>query len=236
MSTKAAIVEICFDCQEKKALTSGLCHTCYERMRRRAVANGTWESIFVPIDKTLERINDLISIGYGVPLISCLSNVSERTINRARNGSYRLISSITEERILAVQPISLWELWKTTEWVHRMPSGPVVRRLRALATDGWSYPMLGELLGWNNTQVSRYVNRPTKYVLSSTTRHVDALYQSNIVAIPVREPRIDIIKKCWPLPFEWDNIDDPTEEPKAVRRARNRVKAILGELDEAVRL
>lgn len=227
--TTAVDVRICYDCDKRPALTVGLCHNCYERMRKRAIVAGTWESALIPMDAAFTHVQTLRDHGYSLGLIAHLAGVQERTVGRIARSENDQIEIDTEESILAVPVISLWNLWKTTEYSHRMPSGPAVRRLRALATDGWMYPILGEMLGWETTQVARLALRPSKYVFSSTTRAVDAIYSDPDLAVPARRARRDILIKGWPSAMEWDNIDDKDETRHAHKRAASRVAKLFGE-------
>lgn len=217
---------ICYDCQDRAVISQGLCHTCYERMRKRAIAEGRWESIRVPLDDTLEHISVLQDLGYSKMLIAHLADVEQRTVGRITTGKNEQIEFETRERILSVPAVSLWDLWKTTEYGHRMPSGPAVRRLRAMVTEGWNYKTLGARLGWETTQVARLTLRPSNTVFSGTTREVDAVFRDPEFITPTQTARMVILKHNWPKSLEWDNIDDPDNEIAANNRARMRVKKL----------
>lgn len=219
-----AVLNACYDCETREVVAQGLCHTCYERMRKRAIASGQWESIRVPMDSTIEHVNKLRALGYSRILIAHLADVEQRTVGRITRGENEQIEFETQERILSVPEISLWELWKTTEHGHRMPSGPAVRRLRALATEGWMYKTIGEKLGWDTTQVARLALRPSKTVFSGTTRAIDRVFRDPDFLMPAQQARMDILAHKWPKSLEWDNIDDPDNEIAANNRARMRVK------------
>lgn len=230
-----ATAEMCFDCKNLPAYSMGLCHTCYERMRRRAIAAGKWESMFVDATPTRKHIFELVDMGYSVALIANLSDTETRTISRVKNETYDKVSQLTEERILAIPKMSLWYLWKYVDYDFRMPSGPASRRLRALATDGWTYQQIGDMLGWDNTQVARYALRPSKYVHSSTMRHISKVYETVGAQITDRVPRRDILMKGWPGSMEWDDIDNPDEEEAANYRAKLRVRRTVRSEREAKR-
>lgn len=200
-------------------------------MRRRAVASGRWESVRVPMNDSLDHIQTLRDIGYSIGLIAHLAGVEERTIGRMLRAESAQIELETEERLLAVPTISLWELWKTTKHSHRMPSEPASRRIRALASDGWIYSQIGEKLGWETTQVARLALRPSRLVLSGTTRAIDVVFRDPEFAIPTNRVRRDILMRKWPTAFEWDNIDTPNPEDVrlANKRAARRVERILEE-------
>lgn len=231
-SNTATILDTrCYDCNNKPALTQGLCHTCYERMRKRAIASGRWESVRVPMDASLDHIQTLRDMGYSINLIAHLAGVEERTIGRMLRAENAQIELETEERLLSVPIVSLWDLWKTTKHSHRMPSEPATRRLRALASDGWIYSQVGEKLGWETTQVARLALRPSRLVLSGTTRAIDKVFRDPEFAIPTNRARRVILMRKWPTAFEWDDIDtqDLNAEKIAVRRATRRTHRILEE-------
>lgn len=183
------------------------------------------------MNDSLDHIQTLRDIGYSIGLIAHLAGVEERTIGRMLRAESAQIELETEERLLAVPTISLWELWKTTKHSHRMPSEPASRRIRALASDGWIYSQIGEKLGWETTQVARLALRPSRLVLSGTTRAIDVVFRDPEFAIPTNRVRRDILMRKWPTAFEWDNIDTPNPEDVrlANKRAARRVERILEE-------
>ena len=190
------------------------------------------------MDASLDHIQTLRDIGYSIGLIAHLAGIEERTIGRMLRAESAQIELETEERLLAVPIVSLWELWKTTEYSHRMPSEPAYRRLRALASDGWIYSQIGEKLGWETTQVARLALRPSRLVLSGTTRAIDEVFRDPEFAIPTNRVHRGILMRKWPTAFEWDNID--TQNPEDVRfankRAARRVGRILKEREAEKRV
>ena len=192
-------------------------------MRRAAIEAGTWESVYVPVERARDHVAALQSAGYGHRLIAHIAGVDETTVSRIGSGYYSRVMIDTEERICAVPLQSLWTLWRTVDYIHRMPSGPVVRRLRALAADGWTYEEVGEPLNWSRSQVWKYVSRPPKWTLSSTTRMIDEVYRSPRFLVPVREAPRPIADKAWPRPFDWDDIDDPADSKNARSRSTRRL-------------
>ncbi|MDD2326598.1 MAG: hypothetical protein PHW63_11510 [Alphaproteobacteria bacterium] len=183
------------------------------------------------MDASLDHIETLRDMGYSIGLIAHLAGIEERTVGRMLRAENAQIELETEERLLAVPTITLWELWKTTKHSHRMPSEPASRRIRALASDGWIYSQIGEKLGWETTQVARLAVRPSALVLSGTTRAIDAVFRDPEFAIPTNRVRRDILMRKWPTAFEWDNIDTPNPEDVrlANKRAARRVERILEE-------
>lgn len=215
---------VCIDCGRARALRAfGLCSTCYLRMRREAIEAGKWETIYVPAGPTLDHLQALKDAGYGSRLIAHLSGVSSSTIWRIGDQRNR-VAIDTEERILAVPVTSLWTLWRTVDYSHRMPAGPVVRRLRALAADGWTHDEISEAIGWHRSLVGRYLTRPPAWTLSETTRMVDRVYRSDRFLVPIREAPKATVLKGWPRPLEWDDIDDESSQQFARRRSMRRAR------------
>lgn len=195
-------------------------------MRRAAIEAGTWESTMVPADEAREHIKRLQAAGYTIKFIAHLARVDEQSVSRARSGKHGMVMLETKERVCAVPVRSLWTLWHTEDHPHRMPTGPVTRRIRSLIADGWTYSEVGDALGWTRSLPSRYANNPPKWTMSTLTRRVDEVYRSPEFAVPVRAPRADIIRNKWPRPFDWGNIDDP----QAAQGAHNRAYARFQEL------
>lgn len=179
----------------------------------------------VPVDKALDHVRKLGEAGYSYGLIAHLSGVDETTVERIGGGRYTQVMVDTEERIIRVPAASLWTLWHTVDLPHRMPSGPVVRRLRALVADGWTYTEIGDAVGWTRSLVWRYVSRPPERTTSTTARHIDEVYRSTMFAVPARRARPEVIAKRWPRPLDWDDIDDLGRSTRdAYRRSERRAR------------
>lgn len=215
----------CRECRRARTPNAfGLCHTCYTRMRRAAIEAGTWESVMVPVDRVRGHVDRLHDEGYSYALIARLAGVNVTTVEDIGSGQSTQVMLDIEERVCGVRGGLLWELWKTLDYEHRLPSEPLVRRLRALSADGWTYSEIADALGWARSLVGRYLNTPPATVTSRTMRRVDAVYRSDQFQTPVRRAPKTIAAKGWPRPLDWDEIDDPDNEISARRRAAHRLR------------
>lgn len=212
----------CRQCRSRTLRAFGLCHTCYTAMRRAAIEAGTWETTLVPADRARAHVKRLRDEGYAIRFIAYLARVDEQSVSRALSGKHGVVTVETEERICGVPVRSLWTLWHTEDYPHRMPSGPIVRRLRALAADGWTYAEIGEPLNWSRSQIWRYVSRPPEWSMSTLTRRVDEMYHSPAFSVPVRQASAEIARHKWPRPLDWDDIDNVRASQEAHRRAAYR--------------
>ena len=98
-----------------------------------------------------------------------------------------------------------------------------VRRLQALSAIGYSARRVALLAGIAQPTVSELLAGKYKRVTVAHARAVDAIYQRLAMhpAPPSREAtyaRNRAQSNGWLPPLVWDDIDDPHERPKGVRR------------------
>lgn len=106
-----------------------------------------------------------------------------------------------------------------------MPPTGTVRRLQALVAYGWTYRQLAARLGTVDSWVSQLVRVDTrsKGILRRTADGVRVLFDE-LTALPpptgrgAAYARTVAARYGWVSPWAWDDIDDPTEEPKGVDR------------------
>lgn len=209
--------------------TCGPCSAAYrryaKRMKLRLLTTG---SNVVPLGE----------VAHGL-LRTYPNNVIERAIGmpapmlwRLRNGGPAtevLIS--TRGRILDLADAGLW----TTVGI--------VRRVRALSAIGYSGTAIARDVGMSRQAMAELIRGDVVSVHLSTGDAIAAAY-ADLAMTPAprstpRERAIDTrarnlaAKNGWAPPLAWDNIDDPTEQPKGKRRSRDD-KQSLYEVDEMV--
>lgn len=90
------------------------------------------------------------------------------------------------------------------------------RRLQGLCAIGWTYASLAERLDCTWQAVQKLAVKPKPKVHRRTARQVTDLYRElSTVPGPSQITRGRAAAKGWVTPIEWDNIDDPAEQPQA---------------------
>lgn len=89
----------------------------------------------------------------------------------------------------------------------------VHRRLRALARMGWSWAKLGELMDLGGRGAVPAVMR-RKRVHVDTHRKIVRMYEALCMSTG---GNVQVMRRAvrlgWPGPLDWDDIDNPLEEP-----------------------
>lgn len=110
-----------------------------------------------------------------------------------------------------------------------VPAVGTARRVQALMAYGWGYAALAERLGCTDSavaQLARAANRP-RGVLRRTAGQVAEVYDQ-LTALPppsgrsAAYARTAAARNGWASPWAWDDIDDPEERPKGVRKTKQR--------------
>lgn len=206
-----------------------------ERTRRKLKAYGRYDSGLVDAEPVREHVRALQAAGLGYVRVARLAGVQPRSVGALLYGRQESKSSPRKgepvrrmkrenaEKILAVEP-SLENLGAKTS----VPSRGTRRRLQALVAIGWSMSKLAAALDMNPTNFGRVIHskRP---VHAETARRVIALYEEwSHVAPPNTEWRDKISvsrskryarERRWPVPMDWESIDNNFERQVPVRRS-----------------
>lgn len=115
----------------------------------------------------------------------------------------------------------------------KVPSRGVHRRIRALATMGWSCENVGELAGVSGARVRQWMQADT---VSIETHDLVAAVFAELWSkrAPVTAHTARTVNRArrfgWPGPLHWDDIDtDP--EPVTLTRDTDRAGWVIDELD-----
>lgn len=102
------------------------------------------------------------------------------------------------------------------------PTG-TARRVQALVAMGWTFPKIGAELGITGGAVQRIAASYTATIRRSVAERVAAVYDRLSMTFPptttTQEKRdasyaLAVARRHgWSLPWSWDNIDDPNEQP-----------------------
>lgn len=169
---------------------------------------------FLPAEKARAIVRELHDKGYTHKHIAETAGLSETAISNISRAKYPSVRGHVYEAlryartalnnatpIAAVQP----------GHEHR-PGWPAARRLRALAAIGIPTQDIIDATGICKSSIS--VIRSEKQ-LRLPTKWDDAIraYYETHQFDPARTPHHSVAKKNWPKPFDWDDIDDPNEDP-----------------------
>ena len=161
--------------------------------------------IFTPrIDAEPARhhIRKLQTQGMTRAAIARQAGISESAVNTLFN-SRKTIHPNTHKAILAVTP----------QPTGILPALVYNRRIRALRAAGHTLHEIADYTGLDRTTITGLSYDRWDTVTQTTADRIRQAYDQ-LAYQPVRPARADVAKYNWPKPFEWDNIDDPDEQPK----------------------
>lgn len=222
----------CDDCREGNRIR--------EERRRKLIAYGRYDSGLVDATPARTHVLELSEQGIGYKRVAEISGLHKTTVRQLvwgrddgiRKGELaKRIKRQTSDAILAVQP-SLDLLGERVP----VPSAPYVRRLMALVALGWSQSQLAQQLGIERSNF-RYIpeyeragsHRHRATMGAGTARAIVALYAEISNRMPPETNQRERIaasrargyarEKGWPLPMDWEAVDDNFDRPFAVRRS-----------------
>ena len=180
--------------------TGGLCEPharAIGRIRKR-----------VPAAPTRTHIQNLLNAGATQTGISRQSGISDVTIRHILQKSSTTISGRTAEAIQAVT---------TPPKPAPQPAWPYRRRLQSLRAAGWRLDELHAITGLNRDTIVRICNHRWETINPATAQTIEQAWRQ-CAHKPIRPAPARIKNNGWALPMEWDNIDDPDENPAETRR------------------
>lgn len=188
-----------------EACTKG--HRDYEKRRRLRAMRG--QHSLVPADRARAHVERLVTEGLSGRGIARQSGVALLTVQNIMRGKNQRIRATTERAILRLEPAILDHAW--------VPAVGATRRLQALATLGWSAPMLAPRIGMHPDSVARIASG-TPQVKHITDRRIRAMYRDLITqAAPTPDRwarataarvKAQAARNGWVGPLAWDDIDN----------------------------
>ncbi len=181
---------------------------------------------YVPSDKARQHVDALRAAGWGVKTISTTSGLSMSALGkliwgtRGRRPSERVLRS-TEERILAVPLPTVRQLGSK----QLVPAVGAARRLRALATLGWSTQEMCRRAGFGYQGFYAVISGKFETCYVRTWVAIADLYDelwdqtppetTKGERISARKTRNLAAQRGWSPPLAWDDdtIDDPRAQP-----------------------
>lgn len=196
--------------------------TARERENRRAKLYG--RGYLTDAEPARRHLRWLMAEGMGWKRVAKSAGVSPSTVYPllyGRGGDdprppRKQISKALEAKLLAVTP--------------DMAAGSIVdnlgsvRRLQALAAAGWSQHRLAGMLGMFPGNFGKIIHGERGGILVSTAKKIEAFFDDHWDKEPNANSRFEragitrakreAAAKGWVTAAAWDDIDDPTEEPK----------------------
>jgi hypothetical protein len=216
-------------CAQHRQYTAG-CPNCqrvtshYERHRRTAIRNGTWQ-YRVPAHIINTHITNLRTAGMSLRSIARAAGLAPRTVY----GTKRCyIHGPTAAAILAVTPPP----------TPPPPAGMVdatgiIRRIQALVTFGYPLKAIAAALDRHLQQVWEWAHSKQPTVAHTTARAVAHTYERLSATIPPPGPQRTRAQNTgrrngWPPPLAWDtNIDDPAATPHTTQPDPHLIDEVL---------
>lgn len=194
-----------------------------ERARNRARLYG--RSRLTDAEPARVHVRELMAAGMGIKRIATVAGISPGRISDllyGRGGTdprppRKQINKEFEAKLLAVT-------------VDLAPGATVddlgsIRRLKALVAMGWSQHRLAELLDMESTNLGRIIHGDRFEIRLSTARRIAEIFDARWDKTPpatTRFERAGVTRAKeyakahgWVTAAAWDDIDDPTEKPKA---------------------
>lgn len=213
-----------------------------EERRRKDKAYGRYDTGLVDVAPVREHVLMLGEFGIGYKRVAQLAGFKSSTPVRtiiwgrqdpgARFGEMqKRVKRETAERILAVEP--LLEYLGARQPVK---AGPFVRRLKALVALGWSQSKIADALGFTrgNFRFIREYDRAGSHrhrvvMGAATARAIVALYDdwsnrqppetNQRERIAASRARRYAREQGWPLPMDWEAVDNAFDRTVPVRRS-----------------
>lgn len=142
--------------------------------------------------------------------IARAAGISEATVSGILSGRYEMISANTEQRVLATRQEDIRP--------GRLPTWPLVRRIRALRAVGWTNGEVAQQCGGLSLEtVARLIRGEIKYCNPTTDAGIRRGYDEAPKRVR-RRPHHQARAGGWVTPYQWEDIDW-AEDPAAGDRS-----------------
>lgn len=186
------------------------CQPCRQEMRRKVKLRRN--GIRVHTDQRAAaraRVDAWVKAGFSVGVIAQLTGVRKATLERHMHGSRRSMSHQVAARVMAA-PDTLPDRGGFVSSVG------VSRRLRALTRMGWSMGELAARCDIKESTLHGMRDPAHRFTRPGYAQTVARLYDELAMTQgPCQYAATRAKNRGWPAPLDWDNIDDPSEDPSA---------------------
>lgn len=143
--------------------------------------------------------------------IAQAAGVSHQAIYNIRGGASPRTKATVAEAILAVTHDDLPAIGYRPTW-------PAARRIQALRAAGWRLDELANHTGVHKESLSDISKNLPDRIFATTDQAIRRCYRT--LGPAIKRPAVwSVARQGWPLPAEWDNPDNPDEDPAVDRVA-----------------
>lgn len=143
--------------------------------------------------------------------IAHAAGVTPQTIHNILNGSSSRVKATVADRILAVTLDDI-------PAVGYRPAWPAARRIRALRAAGWRLDELADQSQVNREVLGEISHGQWERIRATTDQAIRDTYRA--LGPAIKRPAVwSVARQNWPLPAEWDDPDNPDEDPTVARIA-----------------
>lgn len=194
--------------------------TRYNKQRVAAISKGEWRP-WADAAPVREHVAALRRAGLSFEQIADLAGADRRNLESVLDPARTRVRAGFAAKVLAVS----LDLDALPDWA-RIDATGTRRRIQALMYAGWSAHTLAPLIGVERLALRKLMDRPRVRVM--TARAVRDVFAELCTRTPPNTSRYERTsvtrvrrwarEQGWVSAWAWDDIDDPDEKPKGVRR------------------
>lgn len=196
-----------------EAHTRGHCEPCY----RYLLHTGRFTQFAkVDVAETFVHIQRLRDLDWTYKQIGAASGVSFGQVSAIHRGEYAQVRGDTAHKVLSVPLVQ-------SAWHHGIDPTGTRRRIQALLWMGWPARVIAERSDCKPSTINMISFRGgSKGRVSSrlAKRIADAYDDISHLRGPSKQCATKAKAYGYVSPMAWDDIDDPRERPKGMRKAR----------------
>ena len=159
----------------------------------------------IPAHHARTIIQKHLDAGHPISRIAEHTGVARNALRSILNGTSKTVRKSTLDKLATADPTP-----------ERVPAWRAARRIKSLRAAGHHVTELVAGIGLSNTSMNHIINGTWDTILATTFQRVDDYYRAHELD-PARPATPKVIRKGWPLPLDWDDIDNP-DDPADTRR------------------
>lgn len=154
---------------------------------------------YVPIEKVVDLLDRLNAAGVSDHEAARQAGIHHLVVSKLRKPGRKGCQLATYQKLAQVGESQEWE-----------PVWPIMRRLRALATLGFSTQGIADACASDRTTLNLIMQGKTTKVQKRRAVAIREFYEEHQTD-PLSAPTRAAVAGGWKTPFEWVDIDDPDE-------------------------